>query len=570
MEEGARKATSEAASAARDVMIQFDKAIRVYRMYDRANDLIRKFTEELDSRVSGFLSENGDLVVRVRPTAFDYKGERLTALGLDELALSLFRQGVTRFEFTKDFGRESLVAFLEILTTGLSTRVDSDDDLVTMLWREGISGFTYKAILGFAEAGEGEDEIDLDPAAVEAALEEEEEEPEDPGATGDIRHADIMERAKAVELPPDVREYIEPITDETPAELNNFVLEIVGETLLAPEVSDHVSMEDAEQLLRMTLQALLESTDLENLGKYIGFLRFLIDPKSAPGFRYVDAVRAVLDEGIGEAGLRALAGSIPDTRDADLSPLTQIVMAMGRDLKGPVDALASNARTEERREALEELLVEMCEADPAFLVERFKAASGGAAVRALKLVARIDEGEARKALAQGISNASPATRVPLVRAMVGLPELYSPAARGALLKMAEEGGSLRATVVDAFRRLQDRDVVRQLREWEEGKPFRTWERSEVLATYKALIALDPSDRALARVREILGRRSFFRRAALRELQASAARAVAVSDAPAARELLQAHREAKAEDVRKAVRAAIREIDSRRAAKKAAP
>ena len=149
----AQPARTESQTACYEVMLHLDKAGRVFRMYARGNEMVTRFSTEVAERMAAFVGKYGDLVVGVRPASFEHEGGCITGPGLDELALALFRQGLTSLRFGEGFTQASLLDFLGLVRQGLFESDVQDDDLVTLLWRHPIAGLTYTSVLGYHEEG---------------------------------------------------------------------------------------------------------------------------------------------------------------------------------------------------------------------------------------------------------------------------------------------------------------------------------------------------------------------------------------------------------------------------------
>ena len=539
-------------------------------MYDRGNDLVGRFIDDLMVRMGRFFGAFGKFVVRVRPAKFEYGGEGIQATGVDEFALALFRQGLTTFELSPDIDRDALVGFLEVLSRGMAAGDDQDDDLVTLLWRAELPGVHYTSVLGFEEEG-GDDQDKLIPEAVRETLADDDEGGSDDGP-GDVssgveatfrKKAGLLEQEAIANLPQDLRDLVAPLSTETISDLHPFILEIVGEALMAPAASEHMDVEEARRLLELTLGWLLEAGDLDNVAAFAGFLRFLGTLGEAPAFPYAPAIAAVRRTGMTEEQIRGLVAGLPAGMAEHGKALASVLTTLGRARKATVAALADEARTEESRAVLEGILLLLCQDEPEFLASRFRAAKGPAAVRSLILLARANADLARQALARRLAGGDPDTLAALLGAIPGLAALCDARVREAIASVAAAPGPLRPAAIDLLRGLGAREALDALWSWARSKEFDAWDLDSAAAVLKALVALTPDESALDHVEGLLGRRAWLRRKALDDVKIAAARALGASDARRAYQLLGDFATTGSDELRQACRMAQREITSRR-------
>jgi hypothetical protein len=516
---------------ARDFLVQMDKAIRVFRMYDESNDLVAKFLKEVDARRKAYTDVHGDLVVRLRPNAFDYRGELISNMGLDELALALFRQGLTALRVQRDIEVKALYDFLILLSDGLLSEGGDQDDLVTLLWRAQIPGVSYSSVLGYEELDAEEEEQQHDFAtsdAVRSTLTE--SMLSDLGELGEHTTGALAQKAKLLkqeraELTPQVKELIAPLMAETSTDLQLYVLEIIGESLLSPTAAQHFAEAEVEELLSLLLGWLVEAGRIENVSRFIGFLQFITDPQSAPNFHFVQTVNEFIAAGLSGEQLRSLVEGLEGGAAAHVEPLRVVVSVLGRQRKDTLAELIEAAPDESSRTAIDQLLLALCQEDPEFLIDRFRETTGRAVVTDLEVMGAIGVEHARKAVFLRLAEADPQTQALLLQAMADNPELYDERLRGTLSKLGKTGGRMRVSVVEVFCRSNDEKAAAELWRWTQDPDFESWDRVDLIATFRGLMRLSSLERTLAFLEEILDRKSLLRRQALVKLQEAAIEAL---------------------------------------------
>lgn len=133
------------------------RAARSFLLYDVQNEAIRQFLQEYRAAMATAL-QHGPLVLDVRPFELALHGE-VVYLERDRersLAFRLFRDGVRKLSLGEDVPWEELLRLLEILSIRFTGVRQSEDDVVTLLWKAGFKHIDITAVEGFVPEEEGE------------------------------------------------------------------------------------------------------------------------------------------------------------------------------------------------------------------------------------------------------------------------------------------------------------------------------------------------------------------------------------------------------------------------------
>ncbi len=133
------------------------RAARSFLLYDVQNEAIRQFLQEYRTAMATAL-QHGPLVLDVRPFELALHGE-VVYLERDRersLAFRLFRDGVRKLSLGEDVPWEELLRLLEILSIRFTGVRQSEDDVVTLLWKAGFKHIDITAVEGFVPEEEGE------------------------------------------------------------------------------------------------------------------------------------------------------------------------------------------------------------------------------------------------------------------------------------------------------------------------------------------------------------------------------------------------------------------------------
>jgi len=157
--EEARVGASDRARRANLAVLALSRAARSFLLYDPANDAIRRFIEDLRTRMTQALAGGDALRFEVRPFELVLDGE-VVYLERDRehsLAFRMYRDGVRRLTISGAADWDEMLRLLEILSIRYTGVRQYEDDIVTLLWKAGFKHIEIEAVEGFVPEDEEED-----------------------------------------------------------------------------------------------------------------------------------------------------------------------------------------------------------------------------------------------------------------------------------------------------------------------------------------------------------------------------------------------------------------------------
>ena len=142
---------SERGIATNNALRALSRAARSFMLYEPRNQAIRDFLRDYRENMTATLSAHGPMELDIRPFEMTRGGE-VVYLERDRersLAFRLFRDGVRRITVQPAVAWEELLRLLEILSIRYTGIRQSEDDIVTLLWKAGFKHIGVVAVEGF-------------------------------------------------------------------------------------------------------------------------------------------------------------------------------------------------------------------------------------------------------------------------------------------------------------------------------------------------------------------------------------------------------------------------------------
>ena len=149
--------TSPRGMAANGLLRALSKAARSILLYDPGNEAVRTFIDEYRAASAEALAL-GPLMLEIRPFEILLKRE-IVYLERDRersLAFRMFRDGVRRLTISPEVAWDELFHMLEILSIRYTGVRQTEDDIVTLLWKAGFQHIEVVAVEGFVPEEEAE------------------------------------------------------------------------------------------------------------------------------------------------------------------------------------------------------------------------------------------------------------------------------------------------------------------------------------------------------------------------------------------------------------------------------
>lgn len=551
-------------SAAGDVLLKLDKAVRMRRFYDASHDIVRRFEEELLRALRGYLDQHGDLSVRVRPTTFELGDDAIEAPGCDEFALAFFRQGVIALRFQKSVPDDEFVRFINVCALGLQSNVGSTDDLPSLLWQGNFEKIQYAAPVGYTEEDGSsltEDDLFVDQETVSQVIGESLSIDLDrlPPETRKAYEARVLKlKGHDAELTAEVLSARTEVANETAGELARRTFGVVRAVASMPRRGPDLSSEDLARLFSHFRKLFLDTAALDALVEVADATQLLLDSPTTSAEDKA-ALRTMLDDRLDEHALTDMLARVPGGTAGNVDKVARLIQVFGGNDRSMVAKLADLDESEGGRSALDKVLGEVAGNDPEFLINRFRSLEGKRAVEALALLARVDLAQARMAVAVRLPGASDETQLELLEAIHALPNLLDERMQSALIRLAAKGGTLRDRILESFAVHPHAGMREAVLEWVKAPDLDTWEPKTVAAAFRLIVAAGEVAPVLPLFTAMLERKSLFGRKQLLELKLAVIHALALSEDAEAHALLQRHAEGKDKDLATACREAIERI-----------
>lgn len=554
----------EQLTAAGEVLLKLDKAVRMRRFYDPTHDIVRRFEVELLGSLGRYLEKFGDLSLRVRPTAFELLDTPIEAAGCDEFALTFFRQGVIALRIQTGVPDDEFLGFISLCSAGLQTSNGASDDLPTLLWGANLTRIQYAAPVGYTEDDgslRSNDELFVDQETVSQVIGESlsidlDRLPEATRKAYEERVAKLKGNDTA--LPAELLAEREALAAETTLGLANATFAALRALLSMPKRPTDLASEDVAGLLLTFRKFYLERGDLDGLIEVSNVIQALESSVTTSAEDRL-ALAAMKQKRLDDSDFAGLLARIPGGAAASLEKVKQVVRAFGGDERQTIAALADMDKSSKNRRALDQALGTVAGHDPAYLLNRFRSLEGKRAVEALALLAQSDIAQARMAVAVRIPAATDETQFELLEAIHTIPLLMDDRVRSALLRLATKSDALRVRILESFAVHPDPVVTESVIEWLKAPDVSEWPTKALEAALRLVLASGDAAPIMPLVTELLERKSVFGRKQLLEQKLAVISALSTTDAPEAQALLTRHADGKDKDLAKACRDVLERI-----------
>lgn len=530
---------AEVRAQVQDAIRGLAKAWRTYLLYegrspalDRIVDSLRESLRQMFTRIPFFT-----LAVEERELLWEgvpvYQGDDADrplggpASSRENLAFTLYRDGLREISFHKGVERDELDALLEILARVSRLRGEDQDDLLTLLWDHDWYHLRYRYVEGLPDGTELPAARGGEPQALPAQPREEVQltstvSPDDFRGALYFLDAEELRRLEGElaremrrELWPDVLNALFDRIEDGGALRQEQIVGILGDLL--PMLLGAGRLDTAALILGELVKIATGGQRLPAavMRELRGLFEQLADPATV-----AELVRTVEESGaaVSEASLGSLLSYFPP--DA-LGPLlkaaeTSASPAVRRTVQAAAERLAGSAR-----EHVTRLLTD---GDPAV------------AAGAARLIGRLRVTTAAGDVARLLRRPEPATRLAAVEA---LQELRSPAASEALEGALEDAdGKVRVAAARALSVLRYAPAKAKLEAALDGKRLREAELTERIAFFEAYGGLAGAD-GVPVLEKILNRRGWLGRRETPEIRACAALGLGKIRHPAAEKALNA-------------------------------
>ena len=155
------------ATLARDLFRLLDKAIKLRRLYAHEHPVCRGILGELAAGFAAVLDEIPELSLTVTSKTLLVGNEVIhqDARGDASIPYRLFRDGVRLLQFVRGLTPHEIEQFIRVLETPPNDPGQFDENMATMLWRQGFEHIRHSAVDDIGTPGEGTSEDSVEAGA---------------------------------------------------------------------------------------------------------------------------------------------------------------------------------------------------------------------------------------------------------------------------------------------------------------------------------------------------------------------------------------------------------------------
>ena len=405
-----------------EVVRGFARALRTHLLYEGHSPALDKFVESLRARMAGLWEKLPHLNVQVEEREILWEGIAVFNAGeeRENLAFSLYKDGVRELSFMPGFEEDDLDAFLGILARIHRLRLD-EEDLLTLLWDHDWGHFRYRYVEPLSEGVRlPEGGAASAPAAI-AAPAQDPEPLTQTVSTEDFREAlYFLDEGEMRRLEAEVRREME-------RDLWTDVLNALFDRLEdgKPERQTQV-VSIAGDLLPTLLGAGRLDRAAYMLGELVGIAT---SGRKLPGAVF-KALRGLFDQLARPETVAELVRIVEEAGDAvSREHLGALLAFFPPESLGPLLRAGESSGSETARGALMAAAERLAAPNPAALRTFAQDADPAVAAGAARLVGRLKVIEAGPDVARLLARPEPKVRVAAVESLA---ELRSPVASGAL------------------------------------------------------------------------------------------------------------------------------------------
>lgn len=480
----------------------------------------------------------------------------------ESLAWSLFKDGMRVLTLFPGVEEEEIIKFLEVVQKARTLATDAGDDLLTLLWEQDFSLVQYHFTEFIPDAGvpalSGEGAYSQEPpgdpnaAAAENRGKVEEEAPQRKGGVVDLEEFDStlywLEEAE-------IRAIAEAVAREYQQDLRGNVLNIVFDVL--EQRSEDWARSEVIGTLESYLPHVLNAADFRTVALILRETRLMVRKPDvlAPNQRdRLDSLTGRLSE---PAVLQQILQSVTE---AQTPPSAEDLGELFRELRPAAleTALVWLPRvpaTSPIHELLSSSAARLAETSPQEVLRLLRLPQSEALPAVISLCGRLKVQPSVPGLADALTHEDAAIRTAAILALdaVGTAAALQALERG----IDDEDREVRIAAVQALGKRGYKGALKRIEPVIQGKSTREIDLTERMRFFEAYAVIS-GPTALETLATLIAPGSLFRRKESAEVRACAALALGRLKLPAARELLQKHKEDKDLVVRNAVSRAIRE------------
>jgi hypothetical protein len=553
-------------SEARDLFVALGKALRAYQLYEENNPVYQRFVSALKESFQKLWKTHRELKFAVEETRLVSDGVLIYSSDnrSDSLAWLLYKDGVREVTLLPGIEEEELERLLSVLHQARFVGPESDD-LITILWAEGLQCIRYHYIDYLAEgvvipepgAGASPGQLQL---VREAELAEGAQESGEAGADGE--QADPRKPLSQDSFNPtlyalDTKE-MEHLQQELTLEMNRDLRSAVLNALFDRLEERGYPQRQSEiiSILRTLLPSLLGRGAIEAAARVLQELQRLEARPDVFDQERKQEVSRLLDEVSSPEVIGELVHALEDGSIAAAPrQLGEFLMHLRAQALSSLLRASETIGVRELQPVLRSAVGGIAQRNRAVLVELVSSSDPLVAAGAARLAGSLQVTEAAPALQELLKHPEPAARIAAIDAAV---MLKASIVAGALQEaLTDRDRSVRIAVARALGQLRYRPSAPRFRALLTGKEIRSADITEKIAFFEGYGELgDPE--AVGLLDKLLNGKGLLGRRESAEVRAAAALALGKVGSPDARRALDTAKADEDAVVRSAVNRALRE------------
>lgn len=512
----------------KDIINALVKAIKISKMYPSNNPIYQKFIEELKQNFDSYMEEHGNLQLRLTQFKAFYKDAEVydNPDKLENITFKLFADGIRELTFHEELENDEILGFLDVLNANIDPE-NSNDDMVTLLWEKNFQHITYFVI---------EDAKD-----VEAAAE------------GSLHRTSVQEFVKVEEMNIDSKKHLEkesgmPVTEvkvkgpvseaplfniytlteeeidllkkEKEAEENPAftfkIIDILYEILYLER--DIKSFSDVVRTLDLALDLLISKADFVKASRLLKNLREIAGAKEKFSEEEIGIVNQAIDRGGDGVRIGDLGAVLSKNQAIDLNALSSYLSLLNKNAIGNLLELLEINNLNLRKH-LCDVIVELVKDDIGSLAKKINDKRWYIVRNIVYIFGKLGNTKAIEYLKRTLKHDEPRVRIESVKSLI---TIGGEQANDLLITaLADNDIQVSLHAVRGLVSLNHKKAVQPLIQFIGHEGFKNLSFPEKREFFEALGRL-ASDEAVDFLKNILGKRHWFRRSTYDEIRACAA------------------------------------------------
>lgn len=552
---GAQPADVGLGAAQLQELLQFlAKAVRALTLYLPNNPIYQRAVDQVRAHFAVIWESTDELTLDVRETTLVWGEDVVYSSDTksESLAWTLYKDGIRNLTLLRGVERDEIIRFLEVIVRARALSVESEDDLLTLLWEEEFARIRYSFTDLLAEGVAPLEPESTGPEVPAADVVQAVQQEAQPGAVGLVSLEDFDSTLYFLEEQ-EIDRLRQEIVREYQLDLRQNLLSVLFD--LIELEADEAVREEVVDLVVQFLPHLLGAGDYRSVGYVLREARAVADR-----VRDLESAHRAKLRGLPESLSHAEAiEQLLQAIDAALAPpppdeLGELFAEIRPEALPALLSWLERLSTQEVRGAVEKAAERLAELQPAALAGAIAAPDVSIATYGARLAGRLRLTGAVGTLGQQLSRDDPDVRLAVAEALAAI---ATPGALQALVPaVTDSSREVRLAAVRILGAKRFRNALATIETVVDGKALRDFDLTEKMAVFEAYGLIGGAG-VVSRLEPMLSARGLFRRRLDPETRACAALALGKTGTAEARAALEQWQGDKEILVRNAVAQALR-------------